>query len=59
MPRVELHKRDIHGDPVPTFATDDEIRAAEQLRHQLEERYLARPWATAPSPTTPNEGERR
>jgi len=48
MSRIELHKRDANGDPVPTFATDAEIQAAEQLRHQLEEQYLTPRWASAP-----------
>jgi hypothetical protein len=44
MLEVELHNRDTNGDPAARFATATEI--AENLRHQLGERYLA---ASAPS----------
>ena len=36
-------------EPAPRFASDAEIKLAEQLRHQLEEQYLG--LATAPSPS--------
>lgn len=29
-----------YSDPAASFATDAEIEIADQLRHQLEERYL-------------------
>jgi hypothetical protein len=48
MLKVELYNRDTNGDPAACFATAAEIEIAEQLRHQLEERYLA-PFAP-PSP---------
>jgi hypothetical protein len=48
MLKIEPHNRDTNGDPAPSFATDAEIEFAGQLRHQLEERYLAPPAATAP-----------
>jgi hypothetical protein len=32
-----------NGDPAPSFPTDAEIALAEELRHQLEARYLAPP----------------
>jgi hypothetical protein len=38
---IELHNHDTNEDPAPSFATDAEIELADQLRHQLEERYLA------------------
>ena len=38
---IELHNHDTNDDPAPSFATDAEIELADQLRHQLEERYLA------------------
>jgi len=41
MLKTELHNFDAIGDPPPAFATDAEIEIAEQLRHRLEERYLA------------------
>jgi hypothetical protein len=37
-----LHNHDTNGEPVVTFATDAEIAIADQLRHRLEERFLAR-----------------
>ena len=43
MIRTELYNHDADADPVTSFATDAEIEFADQLRHQLEERYLARP----------------
>ena len=46
MTRIELYNHDANVDPVISFATDAEIEFADQLRHQLEERYLAR---SAPS----------
>jgi hypothetical protein len=48
MLKIELHNHDTNGDPAACFATATEIEIAEQLRHQLEERYLA-PFAP-PSP---------
>ena len=42
MPEIELHNHDTNGEPVVTFATDAEIAIADQLRHRLEERFLAR-----------------
>ena len=41
MLKIEPHNYNTGGDPAPIFATDAEIEIAEQLRHQLEERYLA------------------
>lgn len=46
MHEVELYNHDTNGDPAGSFATDAEIALAEQLRRQIEERYLA---PTAPS----------
>ena len=40
MVKTELHNRDASAEPAPSFATDAEIALAEQLRHQLEERYF-------------------
>ena len=50
MLKVELYNHDINVDPAPSFATDAEIEFADQLRHQLEDRYLA---PSAPSTTLP------
>ena len=41
MLKTELYNHDNIGDPPASFATDAEIEIADQLRHQLEERYLA------------------
>ena len=41
MTKPEPDNHDTDVDPAPTFATDAEIQIADQLRHQLEERYLA------------------
>ena len=41
MLKIELYNDDDNiGDPPASFATDAEIEIAEQLRYQLEERYL-------------------
>ncbi len=49
MLKIELYNRDASGEPAASFATDAEIEIAEQLRHQLEQRYLA-PSATSSPP---------
>ena len=49
MTRIELYNHDANADPVISFATDAEIEFADQLRHQLEERYLARPGPSSES----------
>lgn len=41
MLRIELHNHDANSDPTPNFTTDADIELAVQLRHQIEERYLA------------------
>ena len=41
MPNIELYNRDANSDPPVAFATDAEIEIADQLRHQIEKRYLA------------------
>ena len=45
MVKIELHDYDTGGDPAPRYATDAEIALAEQLRHQLEERYFGASFA--------------
>lgn len=42
MTRIELYNHDADADPVISFASDAEIELADQLRHQLEQRYFAR-----------------
>jgi hypothetical protein len=41
------HHPDTSVEPTPTFASDAEMALAEQLRHQLEERYLGQSAAPA------------
>jgi hypothetical protein len=41
MRETEQYNHDNIGDPPASFATDAEIAIADQLRHQLGERYLA------------------
>ena len=55
MPKIELHNHDISFEPAPRFATDAGIELAEQLRHQLEERYLGS--SEAPSRLQARSGE--
>ena len=50
MRRAELHNREDGVDPPANFATDAEIETADRLRHQLEERYLARSETLPPLP---------
>jgi hypothetical protein len=52
MTRIELYSHAADADPMTSFATAAEIELADQLRHQLEERYLAR---TAPSSSCSDE----
>jgi hypothetical protein len=47
MLKSQLPSRDTGFEPAPSFASDAEIELAEQLRRQLEERYLGQ--AAAPS----------
>ena len=55
MPKVQLHNHDASVEPAPAFASDAEIALAEQLRHQLEERYLGSP--ATPLPVQASSGE--
>lgn len=41
MLQIKPYNQDTSGEPVVTFATDAEIAIADQLRHRLEQRYLA------------------
>jgi hypothetical protein len=47
MLKIEQYNHEASGDPPANFATDAEVEIAYQLRHRLEERYLA------PSETSP------
>jgi hypothetical protein len=55
MLKTQLHNHDTGVEPTPSFASDAEIRLAEQLRHQLEERYFGPPATPSPSQTPPGE----
>ena len=48
MPKIELHNYETGVEPAPRFPSDAEIALAEQLRHQLEERYLGASAALSP-----------
>jgi hypothetical protein len=50
MLKIELYNHDTIDDPPANFSTDAEIEIADELRHQLEERYLA---PSAPLPVRP------
>jgi hypothetical protein len=50
MLKTELNNPAASDDPPATFASDAEIEIADQLRRQLEERYLARSETLPPSP---------
>jgi hypothetical protein len=55
MLKIQLHNHNASVEPAPSFASDAEIELAEQLRHQLEERYLG-PYA-APLPLQEQSGK--
>jgi len=57
MLKIELYNRDASIDPAPSFATDADIEFADQLRHQLEERYLAPPAPSSALPAGSREGD--
>jgi hypothetical protein len=48
MLKTELYNHEANGDPPASFATDAEIEIADQLRHRLEERYLAQSETSPP-----------
>jgi hypothetical protein len=56
MLKIELYNHDTNGDPAPRFATDAEIELAEQLRYQLEERYLTPSAPSSPLRVRSSEG---
>lgn len=51
MAKVPLQTLNAPDEPAPAFASDAEIKLAEQLRHRIEERYLGA--HTAPAPMRP------
>src|SRR6266542_2309781 len=56
MLKIELYNHGTTGDPAVSFPTDAEIAIADQLRHQLEERYLAPSAPSSPSQVRSSEG---
>ena len=54
--KIEPYKHNGDGDPAVSFASDDEIEIADQLRRQLEERYLATSARIPPLPVRSGEG---
>jgi hypothetical protein len=48
MLKIKLPNHDTSVEPAPRFATEAEIELAQQLRRQLEERYLAPSAALSP-----------
>jgi hypothetical protein len=56
MLKIELHNHGTDGDPAPSFPTSAEIEIAEQLRRQLEERWLAPSAPPPPLPATRSDG---
>ncbi len=56
MLKIELYNHRTTGDPEVSFPTDAEIAIADQLRHQLEERYLAPSAPSSPSQARSSEG---
>jgi hypothetical protein len=56
MLKIEPYNDETNSDPSATFATDAEIELAEQLRRQLEERYLAPPAPSSPLPARSSKG---
>jgi hypothetical protein len=52
---IELHDHEIRVEPAPKFASDAEIKLAEQLRYQFKERFLGRSAAPSTLPAHPAE----
>ena len=48
MVKPELANHEANSDPPAAFATDAEIKIADQLRHQLEERYFGQSETSPP-----------
>jgi hypothetical protein len=55
MLKNESHYYDTSVEPAPRFATSADIALAEQLRHQLEERYFGPAAAHSAEPTRSGE----
>jgi hypothetical protein len=56
MLKTQLHNHHTSVEPTPRFASEAEIRLAEQLRHELEERYFGPSATPSPLQTRPGEG---
>jgi hypothetical protein len=50
MLKTQLQHYDDGAEPAPRFASDADIKLADQLRHQLEERYFGAAASPAPWP---------
>ena len=55
MRKNQLPDRDATVEPAPLYASDADIELAQQLRHQLEERYLGP--SQTPSPLRYRKGD--
>ena len=55
MLKTQLRNHDTGVEPTPRFASEAEIRLAEQLRHELEERYFGPSATPSPLQTPPGE----
>jgi len=56
MLKIALYNHHTNGDPAVSFATEAEIEIADQLRHQLEERYFAPSAPSSPLQVRSSEG---
>ena len=56
MLKTELNNHEVSDDPQAAFTTDAEIETADQLRRQLDERYLARSETVPPLPAHSSKG---
>ena len=56
MLEIEPYSRDTNGDPAAAYTTEAEIAIADQLRHRLEERYLAPSAPSLPPQARSSEG---
>ena len=56
MLETERYNDDTNGGPAAAYTTEAEIAIADQLRHRLEERYLAPSAPAVPSGVRSSEG---
>jgi hypothetical protein len=55
MSKSQFRDRDTLVEPAPLYASDADVELAQQLRHQLEERYFG---SSESSPTQDRSGEK-